>query len=819
MWADYLPLGLDNRWVYQAGDDVQVVTVLSSTTMGSTTQAVTRVHALQAAWSGNQDVQLDATGVSASEEEDGDLVLQGRNGWTVGQEQTLASGTDSSADWDDDAVPDKVSFQSKLLVLASEAVATPAGDFAETLHVRRTRVWDVDSSVVKRTVRTTVVTEEWYAKGVGMLKDTETITLDGTAEPTSTRLLQGYRVGGVAKLVVPTVASVTPANGWVTAQVPLQITFDQEMDRTVLPSHLVRVTAGGKALAGSLSWLSGKVLQWAPDAEWPTGTQTAVLAAQAVNWVGVASAGATWTFTQDAVPPTFTSSHVSYGAVDVPTDQVLAWVFSEPVQVNASALSFKRTVGGVSQEVPFTLRVEGATVYITPTSALDRLTAYRLTTVGSGDGIRDLAGNALALGSRWPGDSFTTEGAFFRSPQTVSGLTPESTFPFMRTVTVAGESRASLLYGGGISSRIYLHRQLAEGGLRAAPTSFTAAGGCDVSDAVLMDVDGDGLQDLLAVACNAQLQWFKGDATGSFGPAQVLTADLTGLSNVKSVEVIHLAGQARASILVDGRTLLVAPTSGASFTERRTLVADGYVGQTRVADVNGDGREDIVLRLYTTATSEYAIVVLRQDGVGAFSQETLRFPGYVWFGMAVGDLNSDGLADIGVYGQTAAGGFSRGVMYAGSASTMGAVVPLQFPAGTTPPTGSAAMAMADVDGDGRTDLVALLADPSRTYTFLQQADGTLGVGQADTGSTDAAGYTAFPVALADFTGDGRPDLVVYDKILVNRSTTVAASARQARAVATRLLASRGTAGVLRSTALVQTQRAAAPSGVIPRRAH
>lgn len=122
VWSDYLPLGLDNRWVYQADDDVQVVTVLSSTTTGGTTQAVTRVSALQAAWSANQDVQLDATGVSANEEEDGDLVLQGRNGWTVGREQTLASGTDSSADWDDDAVPDKVSYQSKLLVLASEAI-------------------------------------------------------------------------------------------------------------------------------------------------------------------------------------------------------------------------------------------------------------------------------------------------------------------------------------------------------------------------------------------------------------------------------------------------------------------------------------------------------------------------------------------------------------------------------------------------------------------------------------------------------------------------------------------------------------------------
>jgi hypothetical protein len=112
-------------------------------------------------------------------------------------------------------------------------------------------------------------------------------------------------------------------------------------------------------------------------------------------------------------------------------------------------------------------------------------------------------------------------------------------------------------------------------------------------------------------------------------------------------------------------------------------------------------------------------------------------------GMAVADLTGDGHADIAVANQ---GGFGHG----GSVSVLvnrgfaDFAEPVPYDVADFPAT----IAVADVDGDGRPDLVAA---GSRVTVLFNHGNGNFG-GRVDSGSGGRS------LAVADFNRDGRPDI-------------------------------------------------------------
>ena len=185
-----------------------------------------------------------------------------------------------------------------------------------------------------------------------------------------------------------------------------------------------------------------------------------------------------------------------------------------------------------------------------------------------------------------------------------------------------------------------------------------------------------------------------------------------------------------------------------------------------VADVNGDGKPDLVVANQCQArpkcTNIGAVGVLLGNGDGTFQPTVAYVTGGVQaLFAAVGDINGDGKPDIVVanYGSSTVGV----LLGNGDGSFQPAVA---YDSGGTQPI---SVAIVDVNSDGKPDL--LVANCSNTCSnegvvgvLLGKGDGTFQPAVA----YDTGGVSARSVAVADVNGDGEPDMAVVN----DRSETV-----------------------------------------------
>lgn len=160
----------------------------------------------------------------------------------------------------------------------------------------------------------------------------------------------------------------------------------------------------------------------------------------------------------------------------------------------------------------------------------------------------------------------------------------------------------------------------------------------------------------------------------------------------------------------------------------------GGLGRLAAGDFNSDNKLDLV------ATAGYTTVCLN-NGNGSFT--ATKLPEYLnASALAVGDFNRDGRADVAVVGYNL-------VIYL--AQSNGAFIPTYY-------SGSyQAIAAADFDGNTRTDLVLTKYGPTNTLILFANADGTFGpaTSYSGVGNTDSH----YSVAVADLNKDGKPDLI------------------------------------------------------------
>ena len=164
--------------------------------------------------------------------------------------------------------------------------------------------------------------------------------------------------------------------------------------------------------------------------------------------------------------------------------------------------------------------------------------------------------------------------------------------------------------------------------------------GAAVSDVATLDVTGDTRLDIVVAVPEANLvRIYAGDGRGRFTAGQILAG-----AGPSALVVGDFTGDERPELVIANHTdgSLVRLDSATAFADGQ-VVASG-VRATRLirADVNGDGRADLVA-LDATAGELH---VLLGNGDGSFERLPLQEIGGAAAGLIVEDINGDQLPDL-----------------------------------------------------------------------------------------------------------------------------------------------------------------------------
>lgn len=251
-------------------------------------------------------------------------------------------------------------------------------------------------------------------------------------------------------------------------------------------------------------------------------------------------------------------------------------------------------------------------------------------------------------------------------------------------------------------------------------------------------------------------------STGGSSEGQIVVADFNG-DGKADIAVVNQSDNTVSMLLGNGDGTFQAPKI------TPPLATDGFLGALVAADLNGDGKLDLVVPDYVGAASGQVAILLGK-GDGTFQAPTFLTSGGGSTWPVVADFNKDGKLDLAVANQ-----FGTIDVFLGNGNgTFNAPLVLndvQFVGGCCMVNPiPISLAVGDFDLDGNLDLVVGAASPDISVPGLGLANNNLGLqiflGKGDgtfTGPQDyLAGGQSNPVVVGDFNGDGAPDVAAGD---------------------------------------------------------
>jgi hypothetical protein len=350
-----------------------------------------------------------------------------------------------------------------------------------------------------------------------------------------------------------------------------------------------------------------------------------------------------------------------------------------------------------------------------------------------------------------------------------------------------GDLRSDLtVTNRGDSDKVVILRNTsAQSALSFAKLQTLSSGG-DPAKAISGDLDGDSKPDL-AVTNDSDVQGiftYRNKSTPgniSFGPfARPGTVslptyyplitdfdldgkpDVTLLSWYGKISLYENASADDKILFEPTRYYYIAPLGNSA-----TWGANSITG----GDVDGDGKPDLVFT-QNYSTQQQKVAVWRNtsnEGIVSFAPPLEYITNYGPGKVRIADINDDGKPEliVSTYAQTVA-------IYQNNSSP--GAVSFAAPVFFNTAAGPAAMAIADIDGDGRPD-IAITNPSGKTISVLKNTSSTGNISFADK-VIYATGSNPEDIAIGDLNGDGKPDLCVTNgkdsvSVFINRGSQLA----------------------------------------------
>jgi uncharacterized protein (TIGR03437 family) len=290
------------------------------------------------------------------------------------------------------------------------------------------------------------------------------------------------------------------------------------------------------------------------------------------------------------------------------------------------------------------------------------------------------------------------------------------------------------------------------------------------------DFNGDGVPDIALANSESQtISIFLANGAGGFSTGASIALPLGCLAAYLTTgKFTGAAGPDLLAVCPLGGLVIVPNTGHGTFGTpiATALPAGAWVGNLlfgyihpAVADWNGDGHLDIVIPTLDTASGAGAWYILLGKGDGTFqTPNPIRMVGTIPVSVVAGDFNGDGKLDL-----VAAAYDDTGAFYLLFAAGNGDGT-FQFPLNyfLQPSAGSILLA-ADVNGDGKLDVVIAGASLYTDLTRITQDNGdsavTVFLGDGKGGFGYAASFNSTEpyyvsgAALANVLGTGKLDLI------------------------------------------------------------
>lgn len=268
----------------------------------------------------------------------------------------------------------------------------------------------------------------------------------------------------------------------------------------------------------------------------------------------------------------------------------------------------------------------------------------------------------------------------------------------------------------------------------------------------LVDMNGDGIPDIVAIGRSGNSTGVGvalGNGDGTFATAKVSAGSSPADEYIDFV-VGDLNGDGRPDVVINNKSAAAAiylQQADGSFTHLTDVPVTGtatatVVEQMRIADLAQNGHPDLIVA--DVFMPEIRVYPFTGTGLGTPTHYALNNTITGSAALAVVDVNGDHYPDLIV---SSKGGI--GVLLNDGTGNFGPEH--DYPSGSY----CSSMATADVDGDGNLDVACMMAGNGQFVVYYGHGDGTFTAGPITSGFEGDDS-----IFIADMNGDGKPDIVM-----------------------------------------------------------